>query len=212
EAGKGAPGGEGPGPKIRHAREDAELTAAFAEMKKRQIDALVVGSDIFFDPRRDRLAALAADYAIPAIYPWRDYVIAGGLMSYGTSITDGYRQAGYYVGRILKGAQPSDLPVVQPTKFELVINLKAAKGLGLTVPLTLQVAAAEVRASPAATSSRCSPAPPQHGRSRRAQQTAMPVQQGHGSRRLVGFRQGLNEIGYVEDRIYSQHIVCCITP
>jgi ABC-type uncharacterized transport system substrate-binding protein len=142
--GQAAARAEGLEPQILHASDDAELTAAFAEMKKRQIDALVVGSDIFFDSRRDRLAALAADYAIPAIYPWRDYVIAGGLMSYGTSITDGYRQAGYYVGRILKGAQPSDLPVVQPTKFELVINLKAAKGLGLTVPLTLQVAADEV--------------------------------------------------------------------
>jgi putative ABC transport system substrate-binding protein len=129
---------------ILHASSDDELLAAFADMRKRQIDALVVVSDIFFDSRRDQLATLAARHTIPAIYPWRDYVMVGGLMSYGTSVTDGYRQAGNYIARILKGAQPSDLPVVQPTKFELVINLKAAKELGLTVPLTLQVAADEV--------------------------------------------------------------------
>jgi putative tryptophan/tyrosine transport system substrate-binding protein len=131
-------------PQILHASDDSELEAAFENMKQRQIDALVVVSDIFFDSRRDKLAALAARHAIPAIYPWRDYVMAGGLISYGTSITDGYRQAGNYVARILKGAQPSDLPVVQPTKFELVINLQAAKALGLTVPLALQAAADEV--------------------------------------------------------------------
>jgi putative tryptophan/tyrosine transport system substrate-binding protein len=131
-------------PQILHASNDSELEAAFAEMKTRRIDALVVVSDIFFDSRRDKLAALAARHAIPAIYPWRDYVMAGGLISYGTSITDGYRQAGNYVARILKGAQPSDLPIVQPTKFELVINLHAAKALGLTVPLSLQAAADEV--------------------------------------------------------------------
>jgi putative ABC transport system substrate-binding protein len=131
-------------PQILHASNDSELEAAFADMKTRRIDALVVVSDIFFDSRRDKLAALAARHAIPAIYPWRDYVMAGGLISYGTSITDGYRQAGNYVARILKGAQPSDLPIVQPTKFELVINLHAAKALGLTVPLSLQAAADEV--------------------------------------------------------------------
>ena len=129
---------------IIHATNDGELDAAFSDMETRRIGALVVAADVFLDSRRDQLAALAARYAIPTIYYWREFVTAGGLMSYGTSITDGYRQAGNYVARIVKGAQPSDLPVVQPTKFELVINLQAAKALGLTVPLTLQVAADEV--------------------------------------------------------------------
>jgi putative ABC transport system substrate-binding protein len=129
---------------IIHARNDGELEAAFADMEKRRIGALVVSGDIWFNSRRDQIVALAARHAIPANYEWRDFVAAGGLMSYGTSVTDGYRQAGNYVARILKGAQPSDVPVVQPTKFELFINLRAAKALGLTVPLSLQVGAAEL--------------------------------------------------------------------
>jgi putative ABC transport system substrate-binding protein len=117
-----------------NASTEAEIDAAFASIAKQKFDALLVGTDPFFTSQRDRLVALAATNRIPAIYSLRAYAQAGGLMSYGASLTDAYQQAGIYAGKILKGTKPTGLPVMQSTKFELVINLRTAKELGPDCP------------------------------------------------------------------------------
>ena len=129
---------------VLRAGTEREIDAAFATMARRGGGVLDVSVDPFFVERRDHIVALAASYAIPAMYPLRDFAVAGGLMSYGTDFADSYRQAGIYTGRIVKGEKPADLPVQRSTKFEFVINLKTAKALGLSVPNSMQLLADEV--------------------------------------------------------------------
>ena len=127
-----------------NASSPSEIETAFADLLRQGIDALQVSSDGFLLTHPDQIVALAARHAVPAIYAWRQFMAAGGLISYGTNIRDGWRQAGIYTGRILKGEKPGELPVQQVTKIELIINLKTAKTLGLTVPLPLSGLADEV--------------------------------------------------------------------
>jgi putative tryptophan/tyrosine transport system substrate-binding protein len=123
---------------------DEGIEASFATLAQQHVAALLVGGDPFFDTRRDRLIALALQYRVPAIYQFREYALAGGLMSYGASITDMYHQVGLYVGRVLKGERPADLPVMQVSKFETVINLKTSKALGVKISDNLLSLADEV--------------------------------------------------------------------
>jgi putative tryptophan/tyrosine transport system substrate-binding protein len=129
---------------VANASTDEELETAFAALTSERVGALLVTADPYFDTRREQIVGFAARYRLPAIYQFREYAVAGGLLSYGVSITDAYRQYGVYTARILKGAKPADLPVLQPTKFETVINLKTAKALGVKISDNLLSLADEV--------------------------------------------------------------------
>jgi putative ABC transport system substrate-binding protein len=129
---------------IWKAYSETEIDAAFANLAQRDVDAIVVSANPFFDTHRDQLVGLAARYAVPAMYAWREFAATGGLISYGAGLADVYRQLAIYAGKILRGAKPADLPVQQPTKFALVVNLKTADALGLTVPPSILARADEV--------------------------------------------------------------------
>jgi putative ABC transport system substrate-binding protein len=129
---------------VADARTDSDLETAFASFSRQRVRAVLVGNGNYFNRHAEQLAALAGRHALPAIYQYREFALAGGLMSYGSPIGYGYHQASIYAGRILKGEKPADLPVVQTSKPELVINLKTAKSLGLTIPETLLATADEV--------------------------------------------------------------------
>jgi putative tryptophan/tyrosine transport system substrate-binding protein len=129
---------------ILNASKEGDFTAAFASLVQMRAGALAVAADPFFFGQREQLVALAARHAIPTIYEWREFAEVGGLLSYGTSLTDANRQSGIYAGRILKGEKPADLPVVRSTKFELIVNVKTAKALDLTIPNSMQLLADEV--------------------------------------------------------------------
>ena len=130
--------------RIVEAGSEGEIDAAFASLAQLQAGALLVSREAFFNSRREQLVALAAWHAVPAIYPWGEFAAAGGLISYGPSLTAALRQVGIYTGKILKGDKPADLPVQQPTTFELIVNLKTAKELGLSVPPSILARATEV--------------------------------------------------------------------
>jgi putative tryptophan/tyrosine transport system substrate-binding protein len=129
---------------VLHASAERDFDAAFAKLHELKASALIIAQDVYFNAESVRLAVMTIRHAIPAIYPLREFAVAGGLFSYGASRNDAWRQAGSYVGRVLKGEKPAELPVVQPTKFELTINLKTARALGLTVPTSLLASADEV--------------------------------------------------------------------
>jgi putative ABC transport system substrate-binding protein len=133
---------------IVNARSEREIEATFSSFVQGRVNAIVLGGDGFFLSRREQLVELAARHAIPVMYYLREYAAAGGLISYGTNMSDAYHLGGLYLGRILKGEKPSELPVQQSVNYELVINLKTAKALGLAVPLTMQATADEIIEAP----------------------------------------------------------------